>query len=80
MITQRFDQDLAASVELSPENAMRPMSVVEWPSAVLDTRAEVLGRVLVFEALDPAPVYPREEEPNHGVGEAPVDEIVDDRS
>jgi hypothetical protein len=80
VITQRFDQDLAAAVELPSKNAMRTVGLVEGPPTILDDGAEVLGRVLVFEALNPVAVRAREEKPDHDVGEASIDEIVDDRS
>jgi len=80
VIAQGLDQDLPPSIELTAEDAMRSVSFVQRAAAVLDRCPEMICRVLVFEALDSAAIRAGEQEADHHVVEASVDEIIDDRS
>lgn len=80
VVPKRFDQDLAAPVELPTENTVRPVHLVERSPAVFDGGAEMAGRMLILEALDAFPLGAREQEADHRVVKTAVDEIVDDGS
>jgi hypothetical protein len=80
VIAQSLDQDLPTSGELTAKDAMRSMSLVERPARILDVGAEVIGGVLVFETLDAIAVRPGEQEADHRVIEASIDEIINDRT
>jgi len=80
VVAQGVDQDLPASIELPAEDTVRTVGLVECSTAVLDRCPELFGRVLVLEAFDAIAFRPREQEADHHVVEAPVDEVVDDRS
>lgn len=80
VISQSLQQDLPASGELPTKDAVRPMSLVERLPRIFDAGTEVVGGVLVLEALDAMAVRPGEQEADHRVREAAIDEIVNDRT
>jgi len=80
VVVQRVDQDLSASIELTTKNTVWTMRIVQGSAMVLHRRSEVSCSVLVFESLDPITICACEEESNHHVVEAPVDEIIHDCS
>jgi hypothetical protein len=80
VVPQGLDQYLPAPIELPAKDSMRAVGLAERSAAVLDGRPEVLCGMLVLEAFDALALRPGEQEANHRVFEAPVDEIVDDQS
>lgn len=78
VFAKRLDEDLPSSRKLTAEDAMRTMRLVERPSFVFDGSAQVLCGVLVFESLDSVRLSALEQEADHQVIEAAIDEIVDD--
>lgn len=80
VVAKRFEEDLPASIELTAEDPMRTVGLVERAATILDIRAEISRRMLVLETLDSIRLGACEEEANHHVVEAAIDEVVDDRS
>lgn len=80
VVVERFDQNLATPGELAAENPVRAVRFVERPPAVSNVATEMLRGMLVLETLDALTIGPLEEEADHHVVEASIDEIVDDRS
>ncbi len=77
---EHLAQDRQAAIELPAHDAMRAVRDRERSPAVGGACAEVLGGVLVLEALHAPAVRSGEEEADHQVVEASVDELVDDRA
>jgi len=80
VVPEGLQQELSPAIELPSEDAVWPVGLVERLATVLDGRPEVMCCVLVFESLDARALRPGEEEPDHHVVEAPVDEVVDNRT
>ena len=72
-------EDGEPPIELTAHDPVRPVRHLEGSPAVGRPRAEVLGGVLVLEALHARAIRAGEEEADHEVVEAAVDELVDDR-
>jgi uncharacterized tellurite resistance protein B-like protein len=75
---QGFAQDLQPPVELAAEDAVAGVGLVDGPAPIGHRAPQDLGRVLVFEALDAVARRPAEDEADHHVVEAAVDEVVHD--
>lgn len=80
VISQGVDEYLPPSRELTSENTMRTVCFVERSAFISNGSAEVLGSVLVLELLDSIALCSLEQETNHGVVEATVDEVIDHRT
>jgi hypothetical protein len=78
VVAKRLDENLPAPRELSAENAVWAVSLVEGPSFVSDRTAEVFRGMLVLELLDSVTVGALKKEANHHVLETAVDEVVHD--
>ena len=74
---KRFDEELSPARKLAPEDAVRTVSFVQRPAFIGDWTSEVLGGVLILEALDTVAIRAREEKADHRVVEATVDEVID---
>ena len=72
-------QDLAPAHELPAEDPMARVRRAEGAAGVFDRGAKGTGGVLVLESLDALAIGALEEEADHRVGEASVDEIRDER-
>ncbi len=77
---EHLAEDHEASLEVSAEDRVRAVCFADGTAAVRDARAEVLGRVLVLEALHALPARATEVEADHHVVEAAIDETIDDRA
>ena len=80
VVAEGVDQDLSSAIELSAEDPMWAVGFVKCATAVLDRCAEVVRRVLIFEAFDVLAFDAGEQKTDHHVVKASIDEIVDDRS
>ena len=80
VVAERFFENLLTTVELAPEDAVGPMGFVDRSPLVFDRRAELIGGVLILETLDSIPFRTSEQETDHHVVEASVDEVIDDGS
>lgn len=78
VVTKGLDEDLTAARKLTAENAMRTVRFVQGPPFVAHRATQVLGSVLILELLDSVAIRALEEEPDHRIVEAAVDEVVDD--
>ncbi len=75
-----FAEQGQATLEMAAEDRVRTMGLADGTTAVAHAGAEVLGRVLVFEALDSVTVRSPKVEADHDVVETAVDEAIDDRA
>lgn len=80
VVAKGLEQYLSSAIELTAEDAVRTMGFVECSTAVLDRCPEMLASVLVLEVFEAVAFRAREQEADHHVVEAAIDEVVDDRS
>jgi hypothetical protein len=80
VIAKRLDQYLPAARELSSEDAVGTMCLIERSPAVTHRTTEVLSCMLELEALDPISIGTLKKEADHRIVEAAVDEVVNDSS
>lgn len=80
VVPKRFEKNLPAAVELTTKNPVWTVRFVQSSPAVLDVGSEISRRMLVLEALDSFALGTLEQEADHRVRKASLDEIVDDRS
>ena len=78
VVSKGLDEDLATSRKLASENPMGPVRLLQGSTLIPDGASEVFRRVLNLEALDAVSIGPLEQEADHGVVEAAIDEVVDD--
>jgi hypothetical protein len=78
VVRKGVQQNLPASCELAAEDAMRAVRLVEGAAGVPRWSAEMLGRVLILEALDAIAIGALKQEADHEIIEAAVHEIIDD--
>jgi hypothetical protein len=78
VVAKRLRQDLTASRELTAEDPVGTVSLVEGAPFIDHRTSEVLRSMLVLETFDPVTIRALKEKANHRVVEAAVDEIVDD--
>lgn len=80
VVPKRFEKNLPAAVELTTENPVWTVRFVQSSPAVLDFGSEISRRMLVLEALDSFALGALEQEADHQIRKASLDEIVDDGS
>jgi hypothetical protein len=80
VVPKRFEKNLPAAVELTTKNPVWTVRFVQSSPAVLDVGSEISRRMLVLKALDSFAIGALEQETDHQIRKASLDEIVDDGS
>ena len=80
MVVKGFEKNLPTAVELTAKDSVWTVRLVESSTAVFDVGSEIFRGMLVLETLDSFALGAREQETDHHVFKASIDEIVDDRS